>query len=116
MLHFIDFECFKEDWLCVIINPQRKSETVIVNNRDELKDYYEKYKDEIFVGFNIRHYDQFIFKGILLGFNPKDVNDWIIVKDRMGWQFSDLFRNVNINIFDVMVGLHGLKHRNRLHP
>ena len=109
MLHFIDFEVFKHDWLCVIADPERKNETVIVNDTAKLKEYYNRYKNEIFVGFNIRHYDQFIFKGLLLGFNPKDVNDWIIVKDRMGWQFSDLFRNVNINIFDVMIGLHGLK-------
>lgn len=109
MLHFIDFEVFAHDWLCVIISPTHKTKTVIVNDPDELKDYYGKYKNEIFVGYNIRHYDQYIFKGILLGFNAKDVNDWIIVKDKMGWQYSDLFRNVNINIFDTMPGKVGLK-------
>ena len=108
-LHFIDFEVFSNDWLCVIINPQRRSETVIVNDTGKLKEYYQQYKNEIFVGYNIRQYDQFIFKGLLLDFNPKDVNDWIIVKDRMGWQYSDLFRNVNINIFDIMTTFHGLK-------
>lgn len=109
MLHFIDFEVFEQDWLCVIINPQRRSETVIVNDLEQLKKYYHQYKNEIFVGFNIRQYDQFIFKGLLLGFDAKDVNEWIVVKRRMGWQFSDLFRNVNLNIFDVMTGFHGLK-------
>ena len=108
-LHFIDFEVFSNDWLCVIINPQRRSETVIVNDTGKLKEYYQQYKNEIFVGYNIRQYDQFIFKGLLLDFNPKDVNNWIIVKDRMGWQYSDLFRNVNINIFDIMTTFHGLK-------
>ena len=108
-LHFIDFEVFVEDWLCVIIDPQAKTETVIVNDTEKLKQYYEQHKDEIFVGYNIRQYDQYIFKGLLLGFNPKEVNDWIIVKDRMGWQFSDLFRKININIFDIMTSFHGLK-------
>lgn len=108
-LNFIDFEVFVEDWLCVIINPQEKTETVIVNDTRKLKEYYEQHKNEIFVGYNIRQYDQYIFKGLLLGFNPKDVNDWIIVKDRMGWEFSDLFRNININIFDIMTTFHGLK-------
>lgn len=109
MLHFIDFEVFKEDWLCVIIDPQRRSETVIVNDTKKLNDYYQQYRNEIFVGYNIRQYDQYIFKGLLLGFNPKDVNDWIIVKDKMGWQYSDLFRNININFFDIMTSFHGLK-------
>ena len=109
MLHFIDFEVFAQDWLCVILSPTHKTKKVIVNDRDKLKAYYEQYKNEIFVGYNIRRYDQFIFKGILLGFNPKDVNDWIIVKDRMGWQYSDLFRNVDINIYDVMTSQDSLK-------
>ena len=109
MLHFIDFEVFAHDWLCVIMSPTHKTKKVIVNDRDKLKAYYEQYKNEIFVGYNIRRYDQFIFKGILLGFNPKDVNDWIIVKDRMGWQYSDLFRNVDINIYDVMTSQDSLK-------
>lgn len=109
MLHFIDFEVFSHDWLCVILNPQTRTETVIVNDTGKLKQYYNNHKNEIFVGFNIRQYDQFIFKGLLLGFNHKDVNDWIIVKDRMGWQYSDLFRNVNLNIFDVLTGYYGLK-------
>ena len=109
MLHFIDFEVFVHDWLCVIHSPTHKTKKVIVNDREKLKAYYEKYKDEIFVGYNIRRYDQYIFKGILLGFNPKDVNDWIIVKDRMGWQYTDLFRNININIYDVMTTQDSLK-------
>lgn len=109
MLHFIDFEVFHADWLCVILSPTHKTKTVIVNDREKLKAYYERYKNEIFVGYNIRHYDQYIFKGILIGFDPKDVNDWIIVKDRMGWQYSDLFRNVNINIYDVATRQESLK-------
>lgn len=109
MLNFIDFEVFKENWLCVIINPQRKTETIIVDDAEKLREYYNEFKNEIFVGFNIRHYDQYIMKAVLLGFNPKDVNDWIIVKEQMGWQYSDLFRKININIFDIMTSFHGLK-------
>ena len=111
MLHFIDFEVFARDWLCVIISPTHKTKKVIVNDPDKLKAYYETYKKEIFVGYNIRKYDQFIFKGILLDFHPKAVNDWIIVKDLNGWDFSDLFRckEVNLNIFDVMTTKDSLK-------
>lgn len=109
MLHFIDFEVFAHDWMCVILSPTHKTKTVIVNNPDKLKEYHEKYKNEIFVGYNIRHYDQYIFKAILTGFNPKEVNDYIIERGLPGWKFSDLFRKVNINIFDIMTTQHGLK-------
>ena len=109
MLHFIDFEVFKEDWLCVIINPLTRAKTVIVNDTEKLKEYYKRHENDIFVGYNIRQYDQYIFKAILLDFNPKEVNDWIIVKDMPGWKYSDLFRKVNINFFDIMTSFHGLK-------
>ena len=41
-------------------------------------------------------------KAILLDFNPKEVNDWIIVKDRPGWKFSNLFWKIPLNNYDVM--------------
>lgn len=109
MLNFYDFEVFKHDWLVVIINPVEKSETVIINDPEKLRGYYEKHKSEIWIGYNSRQYDQYIMKGILCGFNPKKVNDHIIVKDLGGWSFSPLFRNIPFYNYDVIVGFHGLK-------
>ena len=67
MLNFYDFEVFSHDWLVVVINPIEKTKTVLVNDRDGLSRLYEERKDQIFVGYNNCHYDQYIFKGILLG-------------------------------------------------
>lgn len=99
---FIDFETFAYDWLCVAIDPIEKKEFVIVNDKEELNQLYKKYKNDIWVGYNIRNYDQYILKAILLGFEPKRVNDWIIVKDRKGWEFSSMFNLLPLNIFDTM--------------
>lgn len=101
MLNFYDFEVFQSDWFVVIINPYERKETVIVNDTEKLKDYYERHKNEIFVGYNNRHYDQYIFKAILLGFDPKVVNDYIIVEDKPGWKFSSLFKKIPLNNYDV---------------
>lgn len=103
MLHFYDFEVFKEDWIVVIINPILKLESVIVNNRDELIQYYNKYKNDIFVGYNSRCYDQYILKSILLGMNPKNINDYIINDGMKGWEIDRRFNNVPLNNYDVMV-------------
>ena len=46
--------------------------------------------------------DQYILKGIICGFDPKKVNDFIIVEDRPGWQYSNAFRNISLNNYDVM--------------
>lgn len=88
---------------------QRKK-YVIWDDRERLEKLYSKTKSEIWVGFNSRHYDQYILKSILAGFNPKEVNDWIIIQDRPGWAFSDVLRQFPLNNYDVMSGIdRGLK-------
>lgn len=99
---FYDFEVFKHDWLAVFIDVTRKKEHVIINNPDELKALYEANRRDIWVGFNNKHYDQYIMKGILLGLDPKRINDWIIVEKREGWQFSSAFNKVPMINYDVM--------------
>ena len=99
---FYDFEVFKHDWLCVIIDMTAKTETVIVNNPEELEQFYEKHKNDIWVGFNNNHYDQYIMKAILCGLDPKKVNDYIIIRELPGWKYSSLFRNIKMLNYDVM--------------
>ena len=38
----------------------------------------------------------------MCGFNPKKVNDWIILDDKPGYRFSSLFRNFPLINYDVM--------------
>lgn len=109
MINFYDFEVFLKDWLVVIINPVERSETVIVNDPEQLRDYYEQHKSEIWVGYNSRQYDQYIMKAILCGFDPKKVNDHIIVEGLGGWSFSSLFHKIQLYNYDVMTGFNGLK-------
>jgi DNA polymerase len=107
---FYDFEVFEYDWLVVVLDMGKRKEHVIVNDAATLKRLYEANKDNIWVGFNSRHYDQYIFKGILAGFNPKEINDFIIEQDQPGWKFSNLLKNYSLNNYDVMLGTdRGLK-------
>lgn len=101
MLNFYDFEVFKHDWMVVVINPVAHGERVIINDADALTALYEEHKREIWVGYNNLHYDQFIFKGILCGFDPKAINDFIIVEGRKGWQYSSLLRKLYMVNYDV---------------
>jgi len=99
---FYDFEVFKHDWLVVLIDLDAKKETVIINDRDQLQRFYDQHKGVIWAGYNSRHYDQYILKAILCGFDPKEVNDWIIVEERPGYRFSSLLRNFPLINYDVM--------------
>lgn len=101
MLNFYDFEVFKHDWIVVVINPVTHDERVIINDADALTALYEGHKREIWVGYNNLHYDQFIFKGILCGFDPKAINDFIIAEGHKGWQYSSLLRKVYMVNYDV---------------
>lgn len=99
---FFDFEVYKYDWLVVAIDPVKRKEYVIVNSTSELKSLYNQYRNDIWVGYNCRGYDQYILKGLLLGFNPKTINDWIIVKGRKGWEYSSLFNKIPLILYDIM--------------
>lgn len=106
---FYDFEVFKNDWLVVLVNPDAQTEDVIINEPTQLEQYYEANKNEIWVGYNSNRYDQFILKGILCGFNPKKVNDFIIEKGKSGWQFSSMFYKIPLLSYDVMLSTYSLK-------
>ena len=108
-LNFYDFEVFMCDWMVVIINPIENTKEVIVNDRKALKRYYNQHKEEIWVGYNSRNYDTYILKSILLGMNPKKVNDKIIVHGMKGWQISDEFRDIDLLDFDIAPAMQGLK-------
>ena len=101
MLNFYDFEVFKHDWMVVVINPVTHDERVIINDADALTALYEGRRREIWIGYNNLHYDQFIFKGILCGFDPKAINDFIIAEGHKGWQYSSLLREVYMVNYDV---------------
>lgn len=109
MFNFYDFEVFKYNWLVVIIDPTTDVETVIHNDRDALIRYYEAHKKEIWVGYNSRNYDSIILKSIILGFNVKAINDYIIYGGMKAWQIDHRFREVPLYDYDAYILNTGLK-------
>ena len=97
------------DWLVVLVNPDKQTEDIIVNDPEALNKYYEENKSEIWTGYNSNRYDQYILKGILCGFNPKRVNDYMIIKGEPGWKFSSLFNKIPLLSYDVMLSTYSLK-------
>ncbi|PFM73576.1 hypothetical protein [Bacillus cereus] len=99
---FYDFEVFANDWLVVIADTDNQSEEVFVNNEQALIDYYHEHKNDIWIGYNSRHYDQFILKAIICGFTPQAINEWIIIDHQPGWKFYKDFWKIQLYNFDVM--------------
>lgn len=98
---FFDMEVFTHDWLLVTFNG--KDFTYIENNTKLLQQYYQDHKHDLWIGYNCKGYDQYIIKGLLLGINPKIINDWIIKEGKAGWQFTNKFKDIELNIYDCMV-------------
>lgn len=98
---FFDCEVFAYDWLVVTFDGNEF--TYIENDRELLQRYYNKHKHDLWIGYNCKGYDQYVIKSLLLGINPKTVNDWIIKEGRAGWQFTNKFKGIELNIYDCMV-------------
>lgn len=101
-----DVEVFCEDWLVVLKDMGSGKYTVVHNDNEVLKQCITE--DNIYVGFNSKHYDQFIIKAICCGFIPqevKQVNDYLIAGGQ-GWEYPPLkdffFRFNNVDIKDDM--------------
>lgn len=101
MVNFYDFEVFKYNWLVVFINPYTEERTVIVDDPALLEQYHQQHGGEIFAGYNTKHYDQYIYKGILCGFNPYEISKYIIQQKQDGWRYSDLLRKIKIYNYDI---------------
>lgn len=108
-LLFYDIEVFKHDWIVVIIDYKSGKRCEIANDRNMLSRIYTRFKDAIWVGYNNRHYDQYIFKALLLNMNPKEINDKLINENIKGYQISKKFKNIQMYNYDCMLLGKGLK-------
>ena len=100
---FYDMEVYFKDWLGVFLDTDLQKEHVIVNDPEYLRRLYEEHKNDIWCGFNINHYDQYIVKAILLEIDPKYVNDRIIEEHIDGWQITHQFRQYPMINYDLFL-------------
>lgn len=98
-----DIEVFKEDFIIVIKDYDTKKKCIIVNDVEKLKKVYSAYQGSIWVGYNNRHYDQFIFKSILIGLNPKEVSNKLIDEGIPGYKISKSFNNIQMYNYDCIL-------------
>lgn len=90
-----DIEVFKHDWVVVFLDTQSWEYTVFHNGYKDVRKYMEQ-PDVVFCGYNSKHYDDHIIKAICCGASPelvKQINDFIIVEERPGWEHHFLKKN-----------------------
>ena len=97
-----DCEVFSHDWIVVFKDKETGIFTVVHNDNEALRSCISE--DAVYIGFNSKHYDQYIVKGICADLSPQEIkqlNDYIIAGNQ-GWQYPLLngfyfsFNNVDI--------------------
>lgn len=106
-----DFEVFKYDVLLgALIVKNDNIELFQTWDKDEIKEFYEKHKSHMWVGWNNERYDNFILQSVIRNINPKIVNDRIIDENKK------MRLTLPLIYFDVMktVGFFSLKNTEAL--
>lgn len=97
-------EVFKYNWTLSIMDYATKQEKVIIDDLNELRRIYNKFKDNvIWVGYNSRNYDTTIFKALLLNMNPYEVSDKLINQGMKPHQISKEFNKIELYNYDCIV-------------
>lgn len=103
-IFIFDCEVFAHDWLFVFKEIATGEYTVIHNDNDAVVAFMER--NPFLGGFNNKHYDNFILKGVMCGLAPeqiKEINDLIIVEEVNGWDIPVLREyRVYFDSFDLM--------------
>ena len=106
---FYDFEVYRYNWMLSWLDTDTRKMYTIHDNQEQMQKFYDKYKNEIWVGYNSRQYDVYIAKAILCGFDPYEMSTWIIEKEQKGFMFSKLLNNFPILNYDCSFGFRSLK-------
>lgn len=103
-IFIFDCEVFAHDWLFVFKEIATGEYTVIHNDNDAVVAFMER--NPFLGGFNNKHYDNFILKGVMCGLTPeqiKEINDLIIVEEVNGWDIPVLREyRVYFDSFDLI--------------
>ncbi len=107
----IDFEVLSNAnfWMCCMKDVASGLEHTIINDRNEFLRVFNKNKNSIWLGYNIRGYDQWIMKAILSNINPFMVSNKIIKENISGWKIDRQLNEQEIYFFELGDGFRGLK-------
>lgn len=107
----VDFEVLSNAnfWMCCMKDYKSGKEHVIINDRDELLRVYNKNKEHIWVGYNIKGYDQWIMKAIIAGIDPCKISKSIIEDNIAPWQLGSALNRVKMYIFELSNSYRSLK-------
>lgn len=100
-----DVEVYKHYWVVGIADLKTQQ---FLQIEDNLLDFFNKHYKDLWIGFNNVHYDQWIFKAILLGKNPYELSQHLIDGGN-AWSYSRSLYEIDMYNFDIGDKFHSLK-------
>lgn len=101
-----DFEVFRYDWLVVFKDFITDEYTVIINDKEKLREYVNEHQHDLLIGYNNSNYDNYVLKGILLDKDPYYISHLIISKDKSGrlYRYAK-WHEISLFTYDVSYSL-----------
>ena len=107
----IDFEVLSKGnfWMCCMKDYKSEAEHIIINDREEFLRVFNKNKNSIWVGYNIKGYDQWIMKALIAGLDPCVISDKLIEENISPWQIDRSLNNIPLYLFELNDSYRSLK-------
>ena len=107
----IDFEVLSKTgfWMCCMKDFKTGKEHTIINDKDEFLRVFNKNKESIWVGYNIKGYDQWLIKGLIAGIDPCTISSKLIDDKVPGWSIHPSLNKVKLFIFELSDSYRSLK-------
>ncbi len=107
----IDFEVLSKCgfWMCCMKDYKTEKEHIIINDRDEFLRVFNKNKDSVWIGYNIKGYDQWIMKAIIAGIDPCKISEKLIEQNISPYAVDRSLNRIPIYIFELNDSYRSLK-------
>lgn len=109
---FYDIEAFPKYWCIVVVDDETETRHVF-EDISSLRDFYKKNRNETWVGYNTRQYDAPMLRFIMLGLDPFECSQKLIVQNMKWFQFgfniTQAYKRIPLRNFDCVLLNKGLK-------
>jgi hypothetical protein len=109
---FYDIEAFPKYW-CVVVVDDETEERHVFEDVPSLREYYKKNRQQTWVGYNSRQYDAPMLRFIMLGLDPFQCSQDLIVMKKKWFKFpfnvKEAYKRIPLKNYDCILLNKGLK-------
>lgn len=109
---FYDIEAFKHYWCVVVVDEELETRHVF-EDIESLRGYYKRNRKRTWVGYNSRQYDAPMLRFIMLGMDPYQCSQDMIVMGKKWFEFgfnvTEMYKRIPLRNFDCVLLNKGLK-------